>query len=261
MTTALHPSADELQDAAGRRLPAERAEVVGRHLETCPPCRQVVHLLRWTLSQVGRVAAGPAAPESLLPSIVRALDAEDAARRRHRRASWLAPAAAVLLFAVGWWFFGSVPEDATRSIVADHRALASGELALGLRSSDFGEVERFLSSQGLEFETRVFDLGMMGRGLTGARIHRIGGRRGAFITYRSGDGSLLLCAMYQGRPSDLPPAPVHRVRGVTEFLVYEVDGLTLVFWAEGEVLCALAGPGPSEAIVQLAFAKARLRSS
>jgi hypothetical protein len=40
------------------------------------------------------------------------------------------------------------------------------------------------------------------------------------------------------------------------FHVYRKDGLTLVFWQEGTVMCVLASDAPGEEVIQLAFAKA-----
>jgi len=261
MTGDTHLSDGDLQDAAGHRLSAERAGVVERHLEACRRCRDLVATHRGTVSRIVRAAGVSSAPASLRASIASALDAEDASMRRRRPRGWLlAAAAATLLAAAGWWLLGGTREPLTRSVAADYRALESNELELALRSADAQEVERFFSGRRLDFETRVFDLGMMGYGLAGARAHRVGDEPSALIAYRARDGSWLLCEMFRGRLSSLPPARGRLSKGGTEFRLYESQGLTLVFWPEGEVLCVLAGRGPSNAILELAFAKARLAS-
>jgi hypothetical protein len=40
------------------------------------------------------------------------------------------------------------------------------------------------------------------------------------------------------------------------FQIYRVGELTLVFWQEGTMVCVLASDAKSEAVIQLAYAKA-----
>ncbi len=70
------------------------------------------------------------------------------------------------------------------------------------------------------------------------------------------DGADLICEMYPGSLADLPAeGEAHDHEGV-RFVVYQRDGLTLVFWPEGSVLCVLAGEGGTDVVLPLAFAKA-----
>lgn len=64
--------------------------------------------------------------------------------------------------------------------------------------------------------------------------------------------------MYRGSTADLPPGGERREHGGFTFHVYRRGGSTVVFWQEGEVVCALAGAGDREALVALAYEKARL---
>jgi hypothetical protein len=68
----------------------------------------------------------------------------------------------------------------------------------------------------------------------------------------------LVCQMYVGQVTDLPPADdVRTARGFT-FYVYHVSGETQVFWQGGNIVCVLASNLPSEDVIGLAIEKAML---
>ena len=141
-------------------------------------------------------------------------------------------------------------------IAATYRAYTAGTIALAVRTSDVAEVEAFFRRSDLGFETRVFDLNMMGYRVEGGSLSVIDGRRSALFAYRGPGGETLLCQMYQADTAGLP-APTRRVtRNAIEFLVYTTGSLTVVFWQEGELVCVLVGEGDSQAILELAAAKA-----
>ena len=62
--------------------------------------------------------------------------------------------------------------------------------------------------------------------------------------------------MYEGRVESLPPTPDVRENDDIQFFVHRVGDLTVVFWQEGEVVCALVSDIDPEAVVALAFSKA-----
>jgi hypothetical protein len=62
--------------------------------------------------------------------------------------------------------------------------------------------------------------------------------------------------MYEGWLGDLPRTDDVREHNGIIFQVYRTSGLTLVFWQEGAVVCVLASDAESEAVIQLAYAKA-----
>ena len=149
------------------------------------------------------------------------------------------------------------PKVELPSVVAqDYRAYLSGNLPLTLLTADVKRMERFFVEQGVPFETRVFDLGMMSYGLLGGRTHLLAGRSSALFVYRGPNRQALICQMYRGGLSELPAPDERRENNGVTFLVYRKSGLTLVFWPEGPIVCVLVGEGDVEAIVQLAFAKA-----
>jgi hypothetical protein len=146
--------------------------------------------------------------------------------------------------------------DLADAVASDFTAYSSGALDLDLRSSDGEAVESLFAAGGIEFRTRVFDLGMMQYQLAGGRIHRLRNRPSALFAYRGPEGRDLVCQMYEGQLGELPRPDEVRVHDGITLQVYRAGRLTLVFWQEGAVVCVLASDAEFEAVIQLAYAKA-----
>ena len=135
------------------------------------------------------------------------------------------------------------------------RVLArAGRLTLEALSTEAETLQRYFATR-IGFPTRVFDLGMMGFELVGARVAAIGDRTAALWVYR-GSGVWLLCQMYRGELGELPPPSETRESNGFVFRIYHERSGTQVFWQEGDVVCVLASDAPAETVIQLAFAKA-----
>jgi len=143
------------------------------------------------------------------------------------------------------------------AVAQDYRRYKAGKLPLLLQTEDVRETEKFFSEEGITFQTRVFDLGMMNYRLVGGRVHQLINRRSALFVYRGEGNKILVCQMYPGHVTELLPAGVVRRenKGI-EFYIYRINGLTVVFWQEGAVTCVLSSDINPEEVVQLAFAKA-----
>jgi hypothetical protein len=129
-------------------------------------------------------------------------------------------------------------------------------LPMDLHTDDLAALEQHLVAANFGFPVRVFDFAMMGYGLAGGGVHEIGGRRSALFAYQSAADARVLCQMFAGRESDLEPPDVERENAGMRFRGYQRNGVMLVFWAEGDMLCTLALAGDMEAAFQMAFAKA-----
>ena len=117
-------------------------------------------------------------------------------------------------------------------------------------------MEAYFARNGIAFQTRVFDLGMMNYRLAGGRVNHLDGRLSALFAYSGPGGQKLVCQMYEGKISELPPTDdVRQHNGIT-FYVHRSERRTIVFWQEGDVVCVLVSDVPPEDVVQLAFAKA-----
>jgi len=241
---------DELSEHLDGRLPEPRRREVLERLSECAECRDAHATLLWAKSQARKLAAVDA------PA---GLEAEIQARLRRRRLPALAAAAALV---VGLAFVYSrlsppPPISLPEAVAQDVRSRAAGELELAVESSDARRLEAFLADQRLGFEARVLDLGMMGFALRGGSAGPLAGRPSALMVYReTATGLEVLCRMLLGRLAALPPPDETRQHDGIPFQVYHLGDVTVVFWPEGRVLCALAGRGEPEALIQLAFAKA-----
>lgn len=257
MTAARHPR-DELQDLLDGRLDIEHRADVEAHLAACAQCRLELDALR-SVKQVVKKPFAFEAPAGLLERIAEALDEEDRSAGAHRQRTvlrvaytLLAAAAAVLILLL--WPRGA--GDLTDLAARDFAQYRTAALTLELETSEPDQLEAFFVQGGIRFATRVFDLGMMGYGLAGGRVHELDGRLSALFAYRGPQDRLVICQMYEGSLSELPAPLEERENDGIRFRIYRLEGLTLVFWQEGSVVCVLVSDGDLEELVQLAYAKA-----
>jgi anti-sigma factor RsiW len=259
-----HPR-DEIQDLLDGRLDGSERARVEQHLEACAECRRERQGLARVKSAAATALKAKDVPPELAAETVAALDREDRAEEPRRPEAVLAgrwrPAAVLALAAaLAAIAFLLVREEKSLSVpdavARDYAAVRDGNLHLQIGSGKPQALERFFVDRGFAFETRVFDLGMMGYRLIGGRVHAVGGRPSALFVYRGEQNKILVCQMFERSAWDLPRGAEVRRHGGISFFVYRRDARTLVFWPEGEVLCVLASEAPTEEVVALAFAKA-----
>ena len=261
-----HEELDALLDG---RLDAATGAEIEEHLAGCERCRREFDALRLAKHFVATRLTAPEAPADLRTSILRALQAEARSPapetvivpprsiwRRHGLA--LASAALFLLAAVLAGVFIFQKPTLPAAVARDYRDYRSQRLALESKATDPKELEAFFAAHGVPFATRVFDLGMMEYRLAGGRVHRLGGAPSALFVYRGPSGEELLCQMFPGRVTTLPPGAERRENKGIEFHIYRHEGKTAVFWQEGTIVCVLVSDIAPEAVVQLAFAKAMI---
>jgi anti-sigma factor RsiW len=262
MTDTTNHLGTTLQDFLDGRLAAARRSEVEAHLGTCPQCRRQLEALRWIRDVALKQLPGEDVPPALAGRVAAALDAAHELSRPaasltigRRWPKWAA-AGALLAAALALLLVSPRRANFTDAVARDFDEYSGGRLALDLRSSDGAAVERLFATGGIGFPARVFDLGMMQYRLAGGRIHRLRDRPSALFAYRGPAGRDLVCQMYEGWLSDLPRTDDVREHNGIIFQVYRTSGLTLVFWQEGAVVCVLASDAESEAVIQLAYAKA-----
>ncbi|MGH9838574.1 MAG: anti-sigma factor family protein [Blastocatellia bacterium] len=267
---------EEMQELLDDRLNHETRLEVERHLESCEECRRELEALRWTKRFAHQQYAPRSAPAKLEENILKALALEDSdysikpiiwwRQRRAILAYGLALAAGVVL-ALSYFMlrtpYRKPPEAPTGSaslpsaVAQDYRNYQAEKLPLMLMTGDVKEMERFFSAGGIAFDTRVFDLAMMNYRLVGGRVHQLLDRQSALFVYRGKDNRILICQMYPGQVTELPPAgAILRENKGIRFYIYRVNGLAVAFWQEGAVTCVLTSEIDPEEVVQLAFAKA-----
>ncbi len=262
MTDKVNHLGATLQDFLDGRLDDTRLVEVRAHLDGCPQCRSDLEALRWVRDVALKQLPGEEVPPALAARVAAALDAADGRTRPAARWTsrwwwrWATAGALLAAAAVTLLLLSRPRADLVDAVARDFAEYSNGNLALDLRSSDGTAVESLYARGGIDFPTRVFDLGMMGYRLVGGRIHRLRGRPSALFAYRGPEGRDLVCQMFEGRLAELPRSvDVREHNGIT-FQVYRAGRLTLVFWQEGAVVCVLASDAESDAVIQLAYAKA-----
>jgi anti-sigma factor RsiW len=254
---------DAVQELLDGRLDAKRRAAAEAHLAGCAQCRRELDTLRWTREVLRREKLVHEVPPGLAAAVSAALDREDppaTAASPRRGSRWLKPAMAaglfVLIAAAALLWRGRGGRDVPATVAQDYSRFRAGGLPLAFRTADPRKLEEFFAANGIPFETRVFDLGMMGYRTAGGRVHAVDGRASALFVYEGEGARLLLCQMFPGRLLDLPPPTAVREHNGIRFHVHHKEGLTMVFWQEGDVVCVLASEIASEEVLQLAFAKA-----
>lgn len=263
MNASEHPG-ERLGDLLDARLSAADAAEIERHLAGCAECRDALEWLAAGRSASRAVGRADRAPADLRTGVMAALDEIDRAAgpaqpvRVTRRALWigLAAAAAVVLYVARPRREGAVgPVDLAH---AEFLAVRGSAAALALRTSDAAELERYFSAAATGQRIRVIDLGMMGWTLEGGVWRPSRSLPVAVYTYRSSANAYLVCQMYRGQLTDLPPADDVRRENAFEFRTYQRNGTTLVFWQEGAQVCVLAADLPAAEVLGLAIAKAMI---
>lgn len=250
-----HPF-DALHELVDGRLDAAARASVEAHVQTCARCQAELAALSTSIRATKRLSP-PEVPADLSARIVESLREPTAPRTwargpRSRGVGWglAAAAAGLAFFVLLLWPAASLPRQAADA----HEQHRAGRLTLEELSSDASTLQRYFATR-IAFPTRVFDLGMMGFELVGARVSALGGQTSALWVYR-GSGVWLLCQMYRGSLADLPtPSETRENNGFT-FRLYHERGRTQVFWQEGDIVCVLASDAQTETVIQLAFAKA-----
>lgn len=248
------PWSERINDLVSGELPDDQRRELEEHLATCEECQAELDAVQAIRGATRKLADAVSLPPGFEEETRNRLEPRPRASSAPRM--WLAVAAAFLLAV---WALVSLrtppPPDLTRAALESFRLHQAGELPLAITTTDEAVLEGFFARQ-LDFDARVIDLRMMEFGLAGGRVHELLGRPSALYAYRGPDGRVVVCQMLPGTLEELPrPDEVHEEREFT-FHVYERDGLTAVFWLEGEILCVLASDMPAPELLALAREKA-----
>jgi anti-sigma factor RsiW len=258
---------EAVQDLLDGRLSAAERAAAEAHLAGCAECARELDALRVAKDALARArTVERALPPALASAISAALDREAAAPTPPAARLRLSPRPAIALgllvlvgFALATVLWRARREPAVPAAIARAYVDYRGQkMPLELRTANTAEMEEFFAAHGIAFPTHVYDLGMMGFRLVGGRVHGLPeGRPSALFAYEAvKDGVAVLCDMYAGRLEDLPPPAETRENEGIRFDVHRQDGLTMVFWEEGDIVCVLVSDMPADDVIKLAFAKA-----
>ena len=255
---------DEIQDLLDNRLDASTRAEVERHLETCTECRREFEAMRWTKSFAAKQFAAKPASSELRENILRAVEAGSGSARRitfhpaFKIQNWkpiLAWAAALVVLGILALIF--IPKQRTlpQIVARDFRSYQNEKLTLELDTPNVKKMETFFAGR-VPFTPHVYDLSVKNYPLVGGRVQDLQSRQTEWVVYRGPNNQDLVCQMYVGNVSELPTGSVERQHRGKKFYVYDVKGVTMVFWQDRKVVCVLISDMPTESVVQLAFAKA-----
>jgi len=268
----------ELQDLLDGVLDDARTAEVQAHMAGCEACSEEYFQL-----SAGRDIARSMRvqiPDGLSAKIVGVLDEEDlresSGKDRQpgvsglgRQWRWFAAAAVLVIGFVLVWLATStdpgsrqtppdpvvVAVDLADDIASDYAAYRDGRLRLAISTTDSAELERYFEGSTIEHDVRVLDLVMMQYGVAGGQVLPTEPPRAMFV-YNGPDNVRLMCQMFLLDYAGLPDGGEHQAHNDIEFVIYERNEITIVFWMEGDVMCALSSDIGREEVVALAFAKA-----
>ena len=236
----------------------ERAAQVEAHVARCPRCQREVEAVRRVKSALKEHLPLVPVPDDVAAR-VRAVSAGAVpVRRRFPMRARVATAAvlalaAVLVIAITRTHAGA--PDIVHAVAADFREYRSGAMTLGRQTDVAAALEQYFQQEQVPFPTPVFEFGVMNFSLAGGTVVEDGGPR-ALFAYQGADGDRMICEMYAGVTGDLPTgAEVREYNGV-QLHVYRLEGLTLVFWQDGDVVCVLVMDGDPERAIWFARVKA-----
>lgn len=236
---------------AGQELAALEA-----HLRECESCRGYAEAEATTKTLVATAYTGPVEVGGLQARIRGLLEAATPPKRRPwriwmPRLAW-GTLAAGLLAAVAVGYVAVRPEHPAeasplvRAAVSDHVECMLGRLPLEVTTTDPAEVGRWLRER-LARPVVLPALAPEGAGKMSTRMARLAMAEGAQILFDR-DGYML--SLFIMPVSEVAGALGRRVpRGELEFFVNEIEGYTVVFWRQGELLyCLVSDAGQDEVL-------------
>ncbi|MBM4383706.1 MAG: zf-HC2 domain-containing protein [Deltaproteobacteria bacterium] len=254
MSDALHPSPEVLGACVDGALAARESAEVEAHARTCETCAGELRALAALKTQL-RDGTGVGADPAFDARIRAALDREDGrALPRRVRPRW--PYAALAAAAAALLLWAALPRAV--DLPAEAAVLAREAAAQPSARTPAAALEARFAAAELPFAARVLDLGMMGWEIASGEVSRLAERPSTQILYRDATGRSLLCVMLEARASELPDDAARFDSGAITFFEFTRGDVTVVAWAEGDVLCFLAGRLPAEEVRALAVAKAML---
>ncbi len=236
---------DRVQAYADGELGTEGVLEAEAHLAHCPPCREAFERQRGLGRAIATLYPRPEPP----PAIEDAIREQLRGRSRRGLARAAAVAAAVTGVGIAALLAGrgdaAMPPE-VRAALGLHRAAESGAVALGLASSDVGEVNRWLRRE-VPFVTELSAAAMPGFALEGAAAVELAGQRAGHVLYRADARPISLFVL----PQRVWPPMGRTVRsGNVEFRWLEAGDERVVAWSHDPVsylLVSDAARAPSEA--------------
>ncbi len=259
MNAADHLAPERLDALIDGVLEASDRGAAEAHVAGCEACAEELARIRAVRAAIGALASQ--GPDARFEARLReALDREDARLGRARGARrtsarrWLAAGLAASMAVFALW----LARDGNEELPAQVAVHALRGASASTLAEDAALLEKRFASAELGFAARVLDLGMMGWSVSGGDVTELAGRRAIEVIYRDAAGRALLCAMLRASAGELPGDALRFTENGIAFFSFARGDVTVVAWAEGDVLCLLAAALPAEDVRALAVAKAML---
>lgn len=240
-------------------LEVAAASALETHLSQCEACGAYADAERASKTLVAAAYAVPVEVAGLRARIRERLQTGSAPRRRWTvvrmpRVAWGA-LAAVLIAALAVGSLTLRPRTAVeasplvRAAVTDHVECMLGRLPLEVTTSDQHEIGRWLQRR-LARPVPLPTLAPEGTGRMSTRMARLANVEGSQILFDRRGRMLSLFVMPAAEVSSVPGRLVSRAG--REFFVSQVEGYTVVFWRQGDLVYCLVGEGEVEGLLSLA---------
>lgn len=238
-------------------LEEEEASALETHLRQCEACGAYAEAERASKTLVAGTYAVPVAVAGLRARIREPLQTGSGPGRRWAavrvpRLAWGAIAASLIAsLAVG--YLALRPQIAVeasplvRAAVTDHVECMLGRLPLEVTTSDQQEIARWLQRR-LAQPVALPTLAPEGNGTMSMRVARLANVDGSQILFDRHGRMLSVFIMPAAQVSSVPGRPV--AYGGREFFVSRVEGYTVVFWRQDDLVYCLVGEG--EGVLSLA---------
>lgn len=240
-------------------LEEEATSALETHLSQCEACGAYAEAERASKTLVAATYAVPVEVAGLRARIRKRLQTDSAPGRRWTgvrmpRLAWGALAAALIAaLAVGSLTLRpqTVVEASllVRAAVTDHVECMLGRLPLEVTTSDQAEIGRWLQRR-LARPVVLPTLAPEGKSTMSARTARLANVDGSQILFDRRGRMLSVFIMPAAEVPSVPGRPV--AHGGREFFVSQVEGYTVVFWRQGDLLYCLVGEGEVEGVLSLA---------
>lgn len=227
------------------------------HLAGCERCRGYAEAEATTKTLVATAYTAPVEVGGLHARIRGAIEAATLPKRPPwrlwmPRLAWGALAASLLVAAAAGYLAvrSGRPVEASplvRAAVTDHVECMLGRLPLEVTTTDPAEVGRWLRER---LARPVVLPALASEGELSTRWARLAMAEGAQILFDRGGRMLSLFIMPVSEALGALGRPV--VRGGRELFVNEVEGYTVVFWRQGDLLYCLVSDGDEEEILGFA---------
>ena len=148
--------------------------------------------------------------------------------------------------------FPTFPDE----VAASFRQYCDRKLPLQIETGDGATLERYFAAEGVLFAVRTLDPATYT--LNGGWAQRVLNRKSSWCAYQGPCNTRFVFQMHPGKLAELPAGAEIRWDRGRSFQIYAQQGITIVFWQERNICCALISDASAEETIQLAQASVKV---